>query len=234
MPKILLVLVMFLLNACVMKQASNTKNLQSSSSQSSLNLPSSDYAKDLVYPEEVYSLRYSTQHKFENPLWGIQLRYGHIFSKNDMLDVFIYPIPKVSWEETLEVLKQENQFVIDEINKAVEKKHYQSVNIEKTEEVFLANQQGIKTSLELVDSQDAKYQSYSYIFIQKDKFIKLRFSFLKGDGTGLPNADLLAEQLVTSISVPPESPFMKAKREEVIQQQASELIKQLLMQIKEN
>ena len=230
MSKLLLVLTGILfLGAC----ASNQSDKKNDSGPRMTHLSSSDYANALVYPDKVYSLQYVSQHQYDDPIWGIQLRYAHIFSQADILDVYVYPIPATKWEEQLTVLNEETNAVLKEITLAVEKGHYQSVTSGQSGEVNIAGQKGVKTPLELTMKDGTPYQSFVYLFIQQDKFIKLRFSLLKGNGAGLPNEDSLAEEIIANIKVPPESEYMIAKREEHKKLQTQQFL-QLLMQAVQN
>ena len=221
-----------MLSACATNQTTQ-KAAGQYSEKTTGQLAPSNYKSDLKFPVKVYSLEYVRQHIFENPFWGIQLRYAHIFSPNDILDVYIYPIPATSWEQYMEVLKNETQAVVKEIGMAVKKGHYSSAIAGETNEIDLEGLKGAKTLVEIISPEGEHYQSYIYLFIKQDKFIKLRFSFLKGNGTGLPDSDVLARELVSEISVPKESPFMMAKRNEVKAQRAQQLL-QLLMEASKN
>jgi len=196
--------------------------------QSPQNLQSSDYKTDLKYPDKVYSLEYVSQHLYDEPLWGIQLRYAHIFSSSDILDVYIYPIPAISWDDQMQIVREETSMVVKEIDVAVEKGQYKSANAGETVEIDFNGLKGVKTPVEILSQNEQIYNSFIYLFIKEDKFIKLRFSFLKGDGSGLPNEDVLARELVLGINVPAESSYMFAKRNEAKQRRALQLIQMLL------
>jgi len=225
MKKLILMTAILVLTAC----GSNQPGQRSASAPVKVQPPASDYAKDLTFPKKVYAMEYVSQHKYDDPIYGIQLRYAHDFSSSDILDVYVYPIPAAEWEETLPLLREETKQVLAEIKMAVEQKHYQAATPGEIQEIELAGQKGVKTPLDLIINDGTPYQSFVYLFAQEDKFIKLRFSFLKGNGEGLPNGDSLAEELIAKISVPKESAYMHALREEHKKQQAQQLM-QLLMQ----
>ena len=222
--KLIILAGIILLTAC----ATNPSNQSGVKTSSQKQLPASDYEKLLVYPEKIYAMEFMSKHQFDDPLYGIQLRYAHTFSRDDILDVYVYPIPSTNWSDKLAVLKAATDAVLNEISYAVEQKHYQSAKPGEVQPIQLAGKKGMKTPLDLVFDSGARYKSFVYLFIQEDKFIKLRFSLLLGNGEGLPSEDLLAEELLTNISVPPESAYMHDKRASFIAQQ---MLRQIMEQM---
>ncbi|TQV87557.1 hypothetical protein [Aliikangiella coralliicola] len=232
MRSLTLLFSILLLSACANQRSNQSRHgspAESSSSAINLSdLASSDYENNLVYPQSVYSLQFVTQKTFDDPIWGTQLRYAHIFSENDIVDVFVYPIAATNWDNEVATLMHENQKVLDEINEAVKRKHYKAVKVEKTGEIKFGEWQGVKSSLDLTMNDGKLYRSFVFLFIQQDKFIKVRFSLLKGKDLGLPDENVIARELITAITVPAESAYMLAMREQHREQRAQELLRMLI------
>ena len=191
----------------------------------------SDYGKDLQFPLEAYPLVYAGQEVFDDPLAGILLRYADTKSPSDLITVYVYPIRGISWEEKEPVLKNEMQAVLKEVDYAVQVGVYQSRG-EATESAFEVPTpndpiNGWRAAFSLVNDDGTRFDSFAYLFIQHDKFIKFRTSFNIEDS---PNwsGDEVVKMLLPQIKVPEESEYMKAKRDAYLKQIADQIIHQLI------
>ncbi|WP_144394277.1 hypothetical protein [Pleionea sediminis] len=206
-----------LLNGC----AAQTESVSLSGSKIASNLKSSDYKNQLTYPKATESLHFLDQQIFENPMWGTHLRYEYLYYPDDRFDVFVYPIAESDWSDSQRVAKEELTRALQEIRLAEKHGYINKMRDIQQDSVQLGDAKGAKATFEFTDRDGEVLISHAYVFTRKDKFVKFRFSFFKGDGSAeLPDANEFAKDLLSELEVPAESPYMATMRKTMRQQRA--------------
>ncbi|WHI47657.1 hypothetical protein [Microbulbifer sp. VAAF005] len=190
----------------------------------------SNYQQDLITPEETKSFVLTESSIFDEPMLGIALKYDNKQYPTDIINVYIYPIDSISWDDTDETISIEMGDIIDEIDMAIEQGHYKSRSDETIENFSFNTGQkvftGKKSSFTLINKYDIEYFSNSYVFIDKDKYIKFRTSF-DSQATIEWNGDAAVKEILPEIVVPGESEYMKDLRTEHQEAITQDLIKLL-------
>lgn len=173
---------------------------------------STNYDRDLVVAQETDSFSLTKREVFDDPALGVALDYVNRFYPTDNIDVYIYPVPSISWEDKASTIDQEMKQVVADVDKAIDYGYYKSRTPEKVEPFSVGTVSGIKASFKLALKNGASYYSNAYLFLDKDKFIKFRTSFdskatVKWDG------DEAVREILPKIVVPDESEYMKAIRD---------------------
>lgn len=175
----------------------------------------SDYETQLTAPATAGSLELISKTVFENPWGGVNLKYGDRRFPQDLIDVFVYPIPEYDLEEKQDNLEAGIESLIAEVDHFVENGQYISrseVNIEdfefdKDDKLF----RGQKVSFQIEMSNGRLLDSHGYLFISEDKYIKFRTSYDLNEE--IPwNGDNVVKSILPHIAVPPESQFAKQAR----------------------
>lgn len=197
----------------------------------------SNYEQDLIYPKEAFPFVLVDKTIFDEPMAGVMLRYVDENHPTDYISVYVYPIADVVWDDLDGTLEEEMKSVMAEVDYMVQMGKYASRDAQ-TEEKFSFTHAGReyigrKAKFSFTHSDTNRYDSYAYLFISEDKFIKFRTSF---DASETQNwsGDKIVTTLLPKIQVPKESDYMKALREEHRQQMANQLIKMLLESAAEN
>ncbi|WKD48944.1 hypothetical protein [Microbulbifer spongiae] len=185
-----------------------------------------NYNRDLVVAVETSNFVLGKREVFDEPALGILLEYANRFYPTDNIDVYIYPVPSINWEDKISTIDQEMKQVIAEVDHAIKDGHYQSRTEEKIEPFSVDGMNGKKASFRLKSKKGVMYYSNAYIFLDKDKFIKFRTSFdsratIEWDG------DEAVREILPEIDVPRESEYMKTIRDN----HRDQLSKNLLIQI---
>ncbi|WP_444944427.1 hypothetical protein ACJJIK_05160 [Microbulbifer sp. ZKSA006] len=196
----------------------------------------SNYQQDLIAPEETNSFVLEKSSIFDEPMLGIALKYDNKQYPTDIINVYIYPIDTISWEDTDEIIAIEMKDIRDEIDLAVEHGHYKARSEESIEAFNFKtgnkSYSGQKSSFMLTDKNDIEYFSNSYVFIDKDKYIKFRTSF-DSRATVKWNGDTAVKEILPEITVPGESEYMRNLRAEHQKEINQELIELLFQATKE-
>lgn len=215
MRKLLIILGCVLMAACAAQRPKDASN----------------YEQDLIYPKEAYPLAFEAKKVYDDPLGGVMLRYVDTKNPSDVISVYVYPIRRVSWDNREEVLKGEMENVLAEVDYMVSKGHYRSRGEEQeTEFSFTADGReyvGRRGQFGLTFSDGRQFDSFAYLFVAEDKFIKFRTSFNIED-TPSWNGDNVVKALLPGIQVPAESMYMKKLREEEKARITNALIKMLM------
>ncbi len=171
-------------------------------------LNDSDYIHDLKAPAQLLDFNLIGQYVFPNPLFGTQLRYTNPQFQDDYLDVFVYPIRRTDWQDTQDVIQHE----LDNSREETEL-FYQ----EQQRPLVLGNNRDIRWQQEGSEFYGGYFEGYvddleplptsTYVFVQGDKFIKLRCSF------PAEYAEQLVKALLPALTVPDESLFMTQLRQ---------------------
>lgn len=188
----------------------------------------------LTYPQQTDTLVLMGKKTFDDPLDGVQLRYQYIFYPDDVVDIYIYPIARTNWANTEEVLKEEYDNVLKQVDYAIEQGHYASRGEQQSDWVSFDEKRGLKGQFKLVFPPEDNRQSYVYLFIQEDKFLKFRLSLVAEEGAKLPNTDEIVEDLLGGISVPPESEYMAKLRKQQREKVQTMLLQMIIESMQKN
>ncbi|WP_111979075.1 hypothetical protein [Algibacillus agarilyticus] len=186
-----------------------------SSTQVEKIIVSSNYERDFIYPKNTQSLVFINQQTYEQPLYGSSLRYENRYFDQDEVSVYTYPIRHFYWQNNNHLLESEMNNIFMEIDNAVDQGIYHK-RIGKDVETFEVSEtgkmfNGLRATTKIVLASGAEYNSYSYLFMQKDKFIKFRIS-QPNAGNFIQAPDNIIEELLPQISVPGESSYMAQLR----------------------
>ncbi len=204
-----------LLSACTStKDASQTDNADLQERPAN----ASNYERDLVYPRETeYFVSEGNLVVYEDPFYGAAIAYVDKRDYPDIITVFFYPIPTTSWNNLDVALNGEVEEFLTELDNTVKVGVYQRRGQEVLSD-FMINKngqtyRGKKVHFDFANQQGTEFNADAYIFIQKDKFVKIRTSSPK-DFTPDWNGDLIAEELIPEFDVPDESEYMRKLRDE--------------------
>lgn len=196
----------------------------------------SNYETDLIFPEEAYPLQYVDMKIYESPLDGVSLKYIDVKNPTDYITVYVYPIKSFTWDDEEATINDEMSAVIAEIDYVVDVGHYKSRGDEENSKFIFHKDgreySGLKSEFTFTDSKGVDFDSFAYLFISKDKFIKFRTSFvseLSPDWSG----DEIVKALLPDIEVPDESAFMSGLRKQHKQQVENQLLNLLLQSASE-
>ena len=176
----------------------------------------SDYSAELQAPIETEQLLLTSRSEFNQPELGTTLRYEDKNHPSDIIGVSVYPIDHFDWQNQSQVLSNHMTSLLFEIDDAVaagdylsrEPEHRKTVSFAINDEIY----QGEFSSLAIRISETQNYRSNIYLFIMEDKYLKIQTSF---DLASTPdwNGDSIVKSLLPLISVPPESPYMRKRRD---------------------
>ncbi|MCF2858409.1 hypothetical protein L1286_13050 [Pseudoalteromonas sp. SMS1] len=214
------VLILFLAACQATQQASRPTN-------------ASDYDNDFIAPRVAGELMLVDKTVFEQPEYGMSLKYVDENFPKDFVTVYIYPIGKVSWDDTQEVVSDELESVLAEIDAAKKLGKYKEVNPATVQAVtFDANGKtfvGKQAQFTIQLKNSAEYHSEAYVFISEDKYIKFRLSFpvhTARENTGID----IVKTLLPEITVPKESEYMYTLRESHRKKMVEQWMKLILKQ----
>lgn len=189
----------------------------------------SDRPADLRYPDETVNFLLAGKHIYEEPLLGVSLKYRDKTYHFDLIDVYVYPVGKVSWDDKISVLKDEAAKAVQEIDAAVERGLYRSRRAggEPLEITLVAGDkayEGVKLETEITTRENAVFASFIYLFIQQDKFVKFRVSKIKAMDGITPDTDYAPAEILAELVVPPESRYMAELRQRKREEAANQLL----------
>jgi len=182
-------------------------------------LESSDYEADLEIPERVGSFRQTDREVSRDPFSGAMIRFNHKDFGFDRADVFVYPIRATDWRDQRKTIENELDNVRAEIRYFEQEGFVKEVNLHDPE----ISEWSIDSNNRVVGFMDGYYlrpeydKSYTavYIFIEGDKFVKVRASFPETEeGASAAAPDDFVRELIQSITVPEESLFMARLRKQ--------------------
>ncbi|AWB66977.1 hypothetical protein C2869_11250 [Saccharobesus litoralis] len=175
----------------------------------------SNYDKDLKFPDQTASLVMLERHTYEEPLLGASIRYENRYYDEDEIAIYTYPIRHFSWQHNRYLLSSEMRNIFSEIDNAVAQGLYQKREGKEVSvyQFYWHGKQysGLKAKTKIYLLSGLEYTSYSYLFVQKDKFIKFRISQPNANNLAAP--DNLVREILPYIDVPSESNYMSKLRE---------------------
>lgn len=178
---------------------------------------SSQYDQKFIYPRETDNFVLVQKRVYDEPMLGVGLKYQDKGYAQDIIDLYVYPIALLEWQDMLAVLVLEAKHALDDIDAGVEQGYYQARRGEHMEIITIKAEgkkfRGVKLETEVVDKVGRRLASFIYLFSDEDKYIKFRVSMLKS-GMKLPIPDYVPHELLPKIKVPPESEFMAALRKQ--------------------
>lgn len=180
-------------------------------------LDASDYEADVIIPEELAEFRLTGRHLYRDPFLGTMLSFNHHQFTFDRIDVFIYPIRATDWNNTQEVIEGELESVRAEIKYIEQEGHINNVELGSSDiRRWTVDSTSIPVGFTdgyYVDAQSERLYTSTYVFIQEDKFVKVRASFPKNQNEPTVTApDDFVRALIPSLTVPEESLFMARLR----------------------
>ena len=170
-------------------------------------LNASDYQNQLQVPETLGEFKRLDTQLYPDPFKGAITRYVHPFYEDALVDVTVYPILAKIEKNTDSILHQQ---LNADWNKADEVAHARNLTLTQQVPVspFVVNNynSGWMLGLKAESSTDTAIFATTYVFKRNDKIIKVATTF----PSDLSNP--LAEELISQIAVPEESPLMQQIR----------------------
>ena len=194
------------------------------------NSPTSDYKTELKVPFETEDLIKIDTHIYDEPAYGVGIKYDHKLLSNDNISVFVYPVNSMFWDDHVETTTREMATVLNDMNLAVKNGIYrEATSISSSKYQVEANQLlylGRKSEFLIKDRYDNQRYSVAYIFIAEDKFVKFRIT-LESELLTSFNPDSIVNSILPKITVPKESAYMQSKREAHMKAMTLEFIEYL-------
>jgi len=184
----------------------------------------SDYHRTLNLPESVGEYVSNPVVLANHPLFGAQTRYVHRQFQFDSVDVFVYPIPNWDWGDPRSVQSREVGRIRRELALVEKEAHWQGLDLgEEVSEIWSV--QGETTPVTRISgyflaADGERFDTHTYLFVRKDKFIKVRASFA-GVGRNRDEVEAFARGLIARAGVPSESQFMAKVRANWREKQAA-------------
>lgn len=191
----------------------------------------SNYETDFRYPE--LTEHYVLQQKviFPEPEFGAMLRYTDKRMYGDLITVYVYPVPGISWDNPDETLNHEMSNVLAEIDHAIKMGVYSARSEAALSDFAFVHEDqafaGKKARMQLIHQSKQVLDSDVYLFLAEDKLIKFRTSF---DASFTPDwtGDGIVKEILPGITPPPESEYMRELRAEYVNKMAAEVMRALL------
>ncbi|MFA0811374.1 hypothetical protein [Microbulbifer epialgicus] len=176
----------------------------------------SDYHQALILPESVGDYVSSPVVLASHPLVGAQVRYVHRQFQFDSVDVFVYPVPSWDWQDPHSVQVREVGRVREEMALVEKEANWQALSLsDEISEVWKVRGKFIpvtRLSGYFLAPDGERFDTHTYLFLRKDKLIKVRASFA-GVGRNRSEVEDFAKGLIGKADVPSESKFMVKVRE---------------------
>lgn len=196
----------------------------------------SNYETEMQVPTETENYLLVKQEILDDPWLGVMINYQDKAFSQDLITLYVYPIPSTTWDDTETTLSSELDAVLYEIDTVVSMGHYQSRSPEtKSDIVFSADEaefSGKKASFSFIDKEGREFDSEAYIFLREDKFIKFRTSFDSGITPNI-SGDEAVKEILPGVIVPSESEFARHVREERREQMSQQLLQLIMQAVKE-
>ena len=174
-------------------------------------LNSSDYEKEAVIPDKISDFSLVNKSIFNEPLLGLMSTYLSSKYHNDKIDLFIYPIRSVELSDYEKILKQESDNIKKEIEIVTKEQKWSDLVFSEEKVLEVKSKNGVIKGLYFQGSYkrdlDEEAFTSTYLFMLKDKFIKLRATF--------PESYLTqhVKKILPNLQVPDESLFMAKLRQ---------------------
>jgi len=203
--------------------------LASCATQSTIS--ASNYKTELIYPDEVYPFVFVSKKIYDDPRAGVSLSYQDTKNPTDFITVYVYPIASVDWSDSQDVMSKEMDNVLLEVDHMVKLGHYLSRGEEIRSIIEVSNGDvvltGLRSKFSFINKEEANYDSFAYLFLSEDKYIKFRTSFDSSETQGW-NGDAIVKKLLPGITVPKESEYMADIRQKHRERMAAELLNSIL------
>jgi hypothetical protein len=183
----------------------------------SQSIQSSNYKADLTTPDSVSEYTKAGLNIYNHPFFGVQVRYLNELFNTDYADVFIYPVRSPEWENQKTILDKEMTNIRKDIELSQKENQLTPLNYDEVK--FIQMDYGTKKvpvlffEHEYSDTLSNIFTSRTYLTIKKDKFLKIRHTFIKDDAQKSISYNF-AKELFNKISVPDESLFMAKIRKQ--------------------
>ncbi|GAA5444205.1 hypothetical protein Misp06_02391 [Microbulbifer sp. NBRC 101763] len=178
-------------------------------------IEASDYHQTLNLPESVGEYVSNPLVLANHPLYGAQTRYVHRQFHFDSVDVFVYPIPNWNWEDPKSAQIREVERIRRELALVEREARWQSLDLgEEVSEIWSVHGEATpvtRLSGHFLAADGERFDTHTYLFVRKDKFIKVRASFA-GVGRNRAEVEAFARGLIANAGVPSESKFMAKVR----------------------
>ncbi|NTS78343.1 hypothetical protein HR060_15935 [Catenovulum sp. SM1970] len=183
----------------------------STDEKSATKMDPSNYETDFSYPKTTKNLVLVEQKIYDEPLYGSSVRYANKYYEKDNILVFAYPIRSYVWQDNLyNILAGEMNNALDDIDSAIDQGLYQQRIGREVEDFSFFRQgelyEGLRAQTKIILKSGTPYQSYTYLFTQKDKFVK--FSISLPWAMDLPAPDHFVTEVLPNLEVPDESNYM--------------------------
>lgn len=177
-------------------------------------LKASDYKRDLKLPAMIDAFFLEDMQLYRDPFQGAVARYSHPDYTREVLDVFVYPSIVHSennkLDTPLKAISEELNRDIDDIQLVAKARNIGDISISDIKRIDWHTEQrhfsGYYFDVEAEDSEGEPLFTTTYLFKEKDKFIKFSANF----------PDRIAHPMVRSalpqISVPEPSDLMQSLR----------------------
>ena len=177
-------------------------------------LEASNYEEQLFLPDQIGAYLEAEGQLYHHPFLGVQIRYIQPQFQFSRADIFVYPIRNSDWSNQQEILEAEADNFRKELALMEKEDYLQDLDIgEISFQQWDNDGQVLPVAVVKSDyvEQQRPYRSFMYLFIQQDKFIKVRASHQQG---AIADADVEAfvKRLSAGIRVPAESLFMARLR----------------------
>jgi len=200
MKNIVLVLISVCMFACASQRPKDATN----------------YENDLAYPKEAFPYIFTKKHVYDDPLGGISLTYIDQNNPSDFITIYVYPVPAVDWDDKQLTLNSEMDAVLMEVDYMVQLGRYESRTSDRRNFIKIPDSSREAEGLESVFKyvyKGVEYNSFGYLFIEEDKLIKFRASFVADESPSWDGRHIV-QTLLPAIDAPPESDYMKKLRAE--------------------
>lgn len=178
-------------------------------------LQASDYQAGLSVPERAGPYIHSTVQQFHHPLLGINALYVDLERPGAHANLFVYPIRRTEWQDVSTVIQDEILVALEDIDLLQQEGQVNAVDFEKPKPLLLENGgQGWQVQGRIQNLESEWCRSALYIFLQEDKFIKVRISEPETAKQEKMLGSAFLAQLMAEIKVPAESLFMARVRQE--------------------
>lgn len=173
------------------------------------------YASEWMLPENLAGNYKEGMVQFHHPFYGAQARYINQQFQFSYIDVFSYPIRKINWDDQEKTLLQELDSYRHEVELMSKENYIKNLSFAEAKSLLWSVKSqplAIKTlRAKFLDQEGVMQISDIYLFIQKDKFIKVRSTFSE-DSVTEPDVDGFVKALIAEASAPDESLFMAQMR----------------------
>lgn len=175
-------------------------------------LGATDYSHELKMPQTVGAFQVVGSRQFHHPFLGVQFHYLRPAQFEDAADVFVYPIRQILWQNSAVAIKAELETIREEIGRLLAAEDFLQPKFSEPQVVEgLNTSAAVRFHVDYADALDNHFRSRVVLAIRGDKFVKIRHTGLASDPAAALVADF-SRQLLESIEVPGESPFMAEVR----------------------